>query len=60
MNEMYGLHIQIFPETELDRICHEIAYGDDSKETWIRYCELMNIQGTEEDLENMREEYFDY
>lgn len=48
----------IAPETELDRIFYQMAYGDDSKETWKRYCELMGVIGTEEELEQKRKETF--
>lgn len=45
-------------DEELKRICHSMAYGDDSKETWKRYCELVNISGSEQELEEMRQETF--
>ena len=37
-------------------ICYEMAQGDDSKETWRRYCELKGITGTEEEIERRRQE----
>ncbi len=47
------------PIKELNRLCHSMSYGDDSKETWKRYCELMGIKGSEEELENQREEKYE-
>jgi len=46
-------------ENELTRILHQMGGGDDSKETWKRYCDLMGIKGTEEELEMKRQETFD-
>jgi hypothetical protein len=48
----------IDPAEQLKSICHQMSYGDDSKETWKRYCELMGIEGTEEELEQQRQETF--
>lgn len=43
---------------ELKQLCYSMAYGDDSKETWGRYCELAGISGTKEELEEKRIETF--
>jgi hypothetical protein len=43
---------------ELKQLCYSMAYGDDSKETWARYCELAGISGTKEELEEKRIETF--
>ncbi len=44
---------------EIKRICHNMAYGDDSKENFKRYCELIGWQGTEEEREKFRQETFE-
>ena len=44
---------------ELDFICHSMSYGDDSKETFKRYCELIGFEGTEEEMEEYRQETFE-
>ena len=43
---------------ELKQICHLMAYGDDSKETFHKYIILMGLNLTEEEEENLREETF--
>lgn len=46
------------PEDELKQICYQMSYGDDSKKTFDRYCELMGLNLPEEEKEKLREETF--
>jgi hypothetical protein len=43
---------------ELKQICHQMSYGDDSKETFHKYCILMGYDLSQEEEEALREETF--
>jgi hypothetical protein len=44
---------------ELKKICRQMAYGDDSKETFHKYVILMGLNLSQEEEEILREETFD-
>jgi hypothetical protein len=48
--------------SELESLCYQMSYGDDSKKTFDKYCELAGLAHlTEEERENLRQEtFYDY
>ena len=44
---------------ELQQICHQMAYGDDSFHTYKRYCILQGMDLTDQEIEERRQETFD-
>ncbi len=45
-------------EGELKRICHHMAYGDDSDETFDRYLKLVGLNLTKEERDDLKEDIF--
>ncbi len=43
---------------ELKRICHEMAYGDDSDKTFDRYCYLLGLDLTDQEKKEKKQEIF--
>jgi len=43
---------------EFKRLCHQMAYGDDSDKTFDRYCFLQGLDLSTEEKEKLKENIF--
>lgn len=46
-------------EEEFKNICHRMSYGDDSQQTFDRYCELAKLNLTAEEKQKLKQETFE-
>jgi hypothetical protein len=45
--------------TELEDICYKMSYGDDSRNTFYRYLQLLGLQLSEEEKESEYKQYLE-
>ena len=46
-------------EEEFKRLCHQMAYGDDSDETFNKYLIFIGFEGSDEEKKELKESIFD-